>query len=236
MMLAALVTLWLLDAVIERGGWWRVALLGLALGAACLVKFSGLLLAVAMPVAFAGCVAFVRDFRLPLRAPLETRVREGRRRAAWQSLVVLAAVAVVALLVINGVYGFFGTFRRLDTAKLQSSAMRSLAAGPVGWFPVPLPADYVAGLDGQQASVEQGETVNYLNGRWSQKGGLPKRRARPVATASQQTRGLPISFPCWAGCRPAPSTSPRRIWKGTSPSRAIAPAATSSGSGSAARA
>lgn len=170
MMLGLLLVLVALDGLLERGGWPRVAALGAALGAACLVKFSGLLLALALPAVFAACVVFVKGFRIPLSVPLETRFGAGRLRAAWQSLVALAAVALVALLVVNAMYGFNGTGRRLDPARLRSRAMASIAAGPLGALPVPLPALYVEGLDGQRLSVEQGESINYLNGYWSRKG------------------------------------------------------------------
>jgi hypothetical protein len=39
-----------------------------------------------------------------------------------------------------------------------------------GWLPVPVPRDFVLGLDAQQADVEQGEFANYLRGEWSARG------------------------------------------------------------------
>ena len=170
MMLLFVVTLAALNGVIERGGWWRVFALGVTLGAACLVKFSGLLLVLAVPLALAACVLFVGGFRLPLAVPGEGRFRGGRPRASWQALVAVVAAVVVALLVINAVYGFSGSFQRVDPSACRSSAMKSLASGPLGVLPVPLPRVFVAGLDGQQASVEQGESTNYLNGQWSATG------------------------------------------------------------------
>ncbi len=160
MMLALVVVLAALDGLLERGGWGRVAALGVALGAACLVKYSGLILAMALPLALAGCVAFVRGFRLPLAVPGEKRFREGRRRAAWQSFVALVAVALVTLLVVNGAYGFRGTFR-LPHAATKTSPARAL------WL---LPDAYVDGLEGQRAAATQGETANYLNRTWSERG------------------------------------------------------------------
>ena len=170
MMLATLWVLVAFDGLGRRGSWWRVAALGVALGAACLVKFTGLLLALVLPLAFAAGVAFMGDFRLPLVVPLEGRFAKGRPRTAWRSFVALVAVALVALLVVNSLYGFRGTCRRLDPGALASDAMQSVARSPLGALPVPLPADYVAGLDGQQADVELCDTVNYLNGVWSKTG------------------------------------------------------------------
>ncbi len=170
MMLATLGVLFAFDSLGRSGSWWRVVLLGVLLGVACLVKFTGLLLAVILPFAFLAGVAFGGEFRLPLRAPFDGRFAEGRPRLAWRSFVALVAAALVALVVVNAAYGFRGTCRSLDPDSLSSAAMRSVARSPLGALPVPLPAVYVTGLDGQQADVERCDTWNYLNGEWSKTG------------------------------------------------------------------
>lgn len=170
MMLAFLLTLYFLDGLLSRGGWRRAVLVGVCLGAACLVKYSGAVLAAALPVVFLAVVLFVRGFALSLRVPLEARLREGRRRTVYRALIVLLLIAVVALVVVNLPYAFAGSFRPLRSHDFASTRMKVLARSPLGHLPAFLPADYLLGLDGQQLSVERGETVNYLNRRWSSKG------------------------------------------------------------------
>lgn len=53
----------------------------------------------------------------------------------------------VALLIVNIVYGFQGTGRRLDALHFESPTMQNLAAGPAGILPVPLPTRYLLGMD-----------------------------------------------------------------------------------------
>ena len=170
MMLAFLLTLTFLDGVIVRGGWWRAVLLGVFVGLACLVKYSGLVVALGAVAGVLVAVLLLRDFRFRLAVPGEKRFREGPRRRIYRAGVVLLVIGVVALMVVNLQYGFAGTFRLLQPDRMKSAAMKRLANSWAGYVPVPLPRDYVSGLDGQQFSVEHGETVNYLNGHWSAHG------------------------------------------------------------------
>jgi len=170
MMLAFVLTLFFLDGLLQRGAWWRVLLVGLCLGVACLVKFSGLTVAVALAAVFLFHVLLGRKPHFALDVPGENRFREGRRRLLYQSVVLLLVIAALALVVINLEYGFVGSFRPLRGVELRSAAMNRLARSPLGLLPVPLPRDFVQGLDGQRLTVEKGETINYLNGRWSRTG------------------------------------------------------------------
>ena len=170
MMLAFLLTLFFFDGLLVHGGWWRAIVVGVFLGMACLVKYSGLVVALGLVAALLVCVIFLRDFRFKLAVPGEKRFRPGRRRLTYQTVVVLLVVGVVALMVVNLQYGFAGTCRLLRPDRMRSAAMKRLANSWVGYVPVPLPRDYLSGLDGQQLSVERGETINYLNGRWSRHG------------------------------------------------------------------
>jgi len=170
MMLTFLLTLLFLDGLIMRGGWWRAVLVGISLGLASLVKFSGLVVALVPPVVFLVWIVFVRDVRFNLRVPGQGWFHPGRRRASFQALVLLLVIGVVALLFVNLPYRFAGCCRRLDADEAKSARMKQLAGSALGRVPMPLPRDYLAGLDKQQLSVERGETVNYLNGRWSETG------------------------------------------------------------------
>jgi hypothetical protein len=170
MMLAFVLTLFFLDRFLQSGAWWRVVVMGVCLAAACLVKFSGLVVAAGVATVFLLSVLRGRPARFDVDVPGEGRFREGRRRLVYQSAVILPAVALVVLAVINAEYGFAGSFQRLGGSEFRSAALQGLARSPLGLLPVPLPREYIRGLDGQQWSVEQGETVNYLNGRWSETG------------------------------------------------------------------
>ena len=91
----------------------------------------------------------------------------------------------VSLYVLNLGYGFLGSFRRLETYSFVSRTLAGTAAGVGGWessasgnrfagtwlgrIPVPLPEDYVAGMDVQKRDFEQ-PCWSYLGGEWRDRG------------------------------------------------------------------
>ena len=99
-----------------------------------------------------------------------TRTDTGTRRPTWRGL---AAILLVGLYVLNAGYGFSGTGTRLKDYAFVSRAL----AGPPGsdywgnrfrdrWWgelPVPLPDQYVLGIDQQKSHFEAG-TMSYLRG------------------------------------------------------------------------
>jgi hypothetical protein len=97
-------------------------------------------------------------------------------------LAMLAAQLVVAVYVINLGYGFEGSGQRLGDYRFQSHALtgappddRSFPPGnrfANTWFaalPVPLPTDYVQGIDTQKVDFERGMR-SYLRGQWRERG------------------------------------------------------------------
>lgn len=95
----------------------------------------------------------------------------------------LAAILILALYVLNLGYAFDGSFRRLDSFPFFS---RTLAGGEtrdrnsdppgnrfadtwLGALPVPLPYDYVTGIDLQKQDFEVGKT-SYLRGEFKEGG------------------------------------------------------------------
>jgi hypothetical protein len=151
-----------------RGGTWPAAVwAGVLLGIAQLTKFTLLVLYGAWPVlAVAHAVAGSVTFRaLPWRA----RLGHG------------ATIVAVALTVLNLGYVFDGTFSRLGNFEFVSAAL----AGPAtddraasgnrfrgswaGHLPVPLPADYVLGIDLQKRDFES-KWPSYLRGEWRDHG------------------------------------------------------------------
>ncbi len=121
--------------------WSRALAFGGALGAAIAARTTNIAL---LP----ACVACVFTSSRP------------RRRRALE----LAAAMGVALLVLNATYGFEGTFRPLGSYQFISrffaghnfsrpvvgNRFRDL----IGWLPVPLPEDFVKGVDLQKADFE----------------------------------------------------------------------------------
>ncbi len=104
------------------------------------------------------------------------------KQAAGEGLL----IATISWAVVNAGYGFDGTGRLLGNYAFSSrfltggsQADGSAGAGPLkgnrfrdcwlGYLPVPLPADYVFGIDEQWARIEQ-RRASYLAGEWSREG------------------------------------------------------------------
>jgi dolichyl-phosphate-mannose-protein mannosyltransferase len=130
----------------------RAIVAGLAFAFALLAKFSALVLLPAFALVWAG-----------------VRIRD-RARPTRREFVAGALAVVVALVAVNAGYVFSGSLSRLDSLPLESASARAVQAHAPGWLPVPLPRDFVIGLDEQQVDVERGEFSNYLRGQWSASG------------------------------------------------------------------
>lgn len=137
----------------NRPTWRNAMLVGVLLGLAQLTKYTSLLL-------FPLCVASWLIIRVRnLAAPC----------VAWRTaLGQWSGVIIVGLVVLNGGYLFEGTFKPLDTYRFQSRAMQQIASAlrPIDKLPVPLPRDYLQGLDHQRQMMEAPHPV-YLDGTWS---------------------------------------------------------------------
>ncbi len=97
----------------------------------------------------------------------EAKEQKQLKRDGWQ----WATVLVVSVLVVNVGYLFQGTGERLGAFRFRSRAARLTAAAlsPLSWVPVPLPRDYVLGLDAQ-LHVMEGQHPVFLDGQWSTHG------------------------------------------------------------------
>ncbi len=106
----------------------------------------------------------------------------GSRRRWSLELGQLTAVVAVSVLVINAGYGFEGSFRRLGDFRFQSWTMTGLGGpkvlangsnrfGDTGLasIRVPLPANYLQGIDTQKVDFERGFR-SYLGGQWKHGG------------------------------------------------------------------
>jgi hypothetical protein len=145
---ALLATFYSLYRYVTRPSKGRLLATGLLLGLALLTKFTALL---AVPVAVVLFFA-------------------GSGPPALPRLFRLLGLLAVALLVVNLGYGMRGTLTPLGRFTLRSHAGAVLARSFPAALPLPLPRDFVLGLDAQSLAVERGEFGSYLRGTWTQEG------------------------------------------------------------------
>lgn len=144
--------------------WSRAALTGLALGAALLCKTTLLL--------FLGTWPLLWLIFVTLRYRKSEQTRQKREVAQF------AAMLAVALYIVNLGYGFKNSFQQLGDFQFLSRTLTGWPATEtrnrftgtwLGSIPVPVPADYLQGIDRQRADFELGER-SYLRGQWRQDG------------------------------------------------------------------
>jgi hypothetical protein len=160
----------------QRSESWDEALLaGLVLGLAELARPTWLVLFVLWPAIWL------------LRVVVRWVGREGRRggepiragaASTWRSAAQLATMVFVAVVVLNLGYGFEGTGTQLGDFAFGSRVLAGQDDRGSGnrfrgtvWehVPVPLPTEYVLGLDRSRAYLEFGMR-SYLRGVWKQRG------------------------------------------------------------------
>ena len=141
----------------KHSTWQRAIFVGALLGLAILSKTTWLLLVPLWPCIWLfGIVA-------------ERPVGKAILRQSSQLIVVF----VVAIYVINALYSFENTFRRLDSFEFVSRPMSGTTdSGPnrfagtiVGCVRIPLPANFILGIDLQKSEFERGYW-SYLRGEW----------------------------------------------------------------------
>ncbi len=145
--------------------WMNSLLVGVTLGLAELSKMTAVLFVAVMPLIW---LAWRHSRPKNARGPVITEIFG------------ILSIFVVALAVLNLGYGFSGTFRPLGKYQFVSEIFRGSAGhhvrGPiqagnrfagsvVGNIPVPLPEDYLVGLDLQRWDFEEHQW-SYLNGEW----------------------------------------------------------------------
>ena len=155
---------WLLDR-----SWFFALLSGLAIGAACSTKFTWIpIFAISLPVL--TLISLRREPKLQ------------KTKFCFQSMVGAALV----IYVINCVYLFEGTFQPLGEVKFISSGLRNdqelqtqsssqkanrFSDSIIGQLPLPVPKDYIQGIDVQRMDFEQPLwNRSYLFGRWTEQG------------------------------------------------------------------
>ena len=148
-------TLYLFWRFVQRPAPWLLVACGLALGLAQLSKFSALLLypvlllLALLPLSVGAGLA-------PPREGVNPSPTSQKRRLAS-----LALIFLISLVVIDAGY----LFQEIGhPVRFESKLLSVLPAG------LPLPADYLRGLDSLQLINEVGEYPEYLFGRWSREG------------------------------------------------------------------
>lgn len=135
---------------------------GLLLGLAELSKFTWVVLFGLWPLLW-----FIHFCHSPALRSLRGLCRQG---------FLMGMLIAFAVLVINLGYGFEGSFARLGSYRFVSSFFRGDTAenkfqhSVLGNVPVPLPRNYVLGIDRQKLDFEIGLKGTYLRGKWREEG------------------------------------------------------------------
>ncbi len=142
--------------------WKNTGLLGLCLGLAQLAKYTSVIL---WPLSLLWC--------LLLKTPGPGPGDDGTNVATSPKNILQrwCAAAVLSILVLNLGYLFQGTGTSLADYRFSSQAMRGIqsVAGPLASFPLPVPSDWLQGIDHQRQIMEADHPV-FLNGEWSLRG------------------------------------------------------------------
>jgi hypothetical protein len=145
-----------------KPSWTRTLVFGSVLGLAQLTKFSALML---YPISLLALLLF----------PLASTFCPALRDFGWPRLAVTSrisralAAAAVSLLWLNAGYLFQGTGEVLAGHVYSDPFFTSLASTSFGFFPLPLPREFVYGLDAQMAE-SSGHFMVYLFGKASATG------------------------------------------------------------------
>lgn len=109
--------------------------------------------------------------------------REARGRFLRGTSLQFAAITAMGIYLMNAGYGFSGTCRRLDQFQFSSALLSGCRDGvrhfgesgnrfsgsAIGSLRLPLPADYILGIDLQRRDFER-TTCSYLGGQWRDHG------------------------------------------------------------------
>ncbi len=156
---------------LRKPGWKRALVAGAMLGLTELTKTSWLILF--------GIIPFMCLPRL-IRSQSPQLGMIHRIRSAFPVTTQLLFSLLIALFVLNTVYDFDGTFTPLSDFQFVSRSLTGASAsGTPGnrfeatllrGFPVPLPKQYIIGIDVQKHDFEDYGDLSYLCGEWK-KGG-----------------------------------------------------------------
>lgn len=166
LMLGCLASLYLFWRWSQDRTWTAAILLGVVLGLAQATKFTAVLLYLVLGIVWLGLAVLPKGVAPPRWrfGLVSSATGSAQRLSAWQ----FPAAIVISLVVLNAVYLFGGTGRPLGGYHFQSRALMTVGGwlAPLASLPVPLPNDYLDGLDAQRAVMESPHPV-FLDGQWS---------------------------------------------------------------------
>jgi hypothetical protein len=163
--------IWVFRKWLTTSDWSQAFLAGLTLGILMLTKLTWVVVLVLWPVIWLA-------WRFgPRSMPTSSNAQSA-------GVVQLAAILAIALAVINLGYGFEGSFQPLGEYEFVSKTLSGidnstrgsvpntgnrLAGMWLGGMPVPLPANFIQGIDTQRYDFECG-LPSYLHGQWADHG------------------------------------------------------------------
>ncbi|MFO0919606.1 MAG: glycosyltransferase family 39 protein [Planctomycetaceae bacterium] len=159
-MFGFVVTSWCLAQWGSYPTWQRAVFAGVALGFLQGIKFTG--------VVFGPIVLLVGAWTI--YRGVSVNGQSARRGKVFGQL---ATILIVSLFVLAACYGFQGFGRPLGQYALQSESLRGWQQRltPLAALPIPLPADYLLGVDQQRFVMEQQHPI-FLDGQWRVSGFL----------------------------------------------------------------
>ncbi|HET6324507.1 MAG TPA: glycosyltransferase family 39 protein [Planctomycetaceae bacterium] len=151
----------------RRPSWTNGFVLGALLGLAQLAKFTCLVLYPVSIVVFVGVMTIQRMTSDPSAIAQE---REKSKPGGFKLAAIWFAAILLSLIVWNAGYLFRGSFSKLESYDFQSGTLKNTARfAMLRHVPIPLPRDYLTGLDHQRQIMEQKHPV-FLDGQWSEEG------------------------------------------------------------------
>ena len=154
--------------------WQRAILAGTSLGLALLTKSSWLILFVVLPV------SWILWRALDIRKPTIPETSVDRGISSSKSAIQLSSILLLALYILNLGYGFRGSCTKLQDFTFVCKAFTGRAkAGETGnrfqntWagtLPIPLPRDFLQGIDLQKRDFEDYAQPSYMRGQWKDGG------------------------------------------------------------------
>jgi hypothetical protein len=160
---------------LRQPNWGRALAAGGLLGLAELSKMTWVILFGLWPLLWLFWLASGR--RLPRD---DSQPMIDHQRSTFNQLFQLTSILLVGLYLLNLGYAFDGTFTRLKEFTFVSSALTGFEKSGepgnrfpdtvLGRLPVPLPKQYLLGVDVQKHDFEDYGQLSYLRGRWKEGG------------------------------------------------------------------